>query len=161
MLPNEKFATKISKATTEKLAQEFHRQVHEEIEPPSRLWRIVTHVPAIGVLFIAVWTQIYPILKSVIGAGDGGLFGALFTAILNMFNPTFILGIVFSVVLAYAATALFVWLREVQKLDHNLLIAEKMVRSAIHDHGQVVVDELDDRVQSLHTEFEQLAKLLS
>lgn len=158
--PKETTAKDITKATTEKLAQEFHRQINAEIEPPSRWWRIVTHLPAMGVLFVAVWTQAYPILTSVIGAGDSGFFSALFTAILNMLNPTFILGIVFSIVLAYAVTALFLWLREVQKLDHNVLIAEKTVRLAIHDHGQVVVDELDDRVQSLRTEFDQLAKLL-
>ena len=161
MVRNEKSATNITKTTTEKLAQEFHRQIHAEIEPPSRLWRIVAHLPGMGVLFIAIWMQAYPILTSVIGAGDGGVFSALFAAVLNMLNPTFLLGIVFSVILAYVVTALFLWLREVQKLDQNLLVAEKTVRAAIHDHGQVVVDALDDRVQSLHTEFEQLAKLLA
>ena len=160
VVPDEKFTTRITKATTEKLAQQFHRQINTEIERPSRWWRIVTHLPASGVLFIAFWTQVYPILRSVTGAGDG-FFGSLFSAIMNMLNPTFILGIMLSIVLAYAVTALFLWLREVQKLDQNVLTAEKTVRRSIHDHGQVVVDELDDRVQSFHAEFDQLAKLLT
>ncbi len=161
MVPNEKLATDISKAKTAELAKEFYRLIHAEIEPPSRVRRIAAHVSALGVLFIAFWMHVYPILGSVFGAGDEGFFGALFGAILNMLNPTFLLGIVLSVALAYAVTALFLWLREVQKLDQNMLVAEKRVRAAIHEHGQAVVDQLDQRVECLHTEFDQLTKLLT
>jgi GTPase Era involved in 16S rRNA processing len=142
------------------MAKLFQQQINVESPKPSRIRKLLCHLPAASMVFIGFWRCLYPILESFDASSGQTFLGAMFKAALGFLSPTFLLGIVFAVLVAYGATALLLWLNEVQKLDKDVLSAEHEVREAIRAHGHQVVDQLDSQVQGLHSEFNELAQLI-
>lgn len=124
-------------------------QQERERIPLAQRW--LAHIPGVATLVLAFWGQIYDILD-----GETGIFGALFEAL----SPTFIMGTILGVLLAYALTSFIIWLREVQKLEHKINHAEHSTRELVRKTGQDAVDQLDANVNNLYEEFERLEKLL-
>lgn len=147
-------------ASTLDMAKLFQRQINTETPKPSRTRKMLCHVPALGMVLIGFWRCLYPILASFDATSGQTFLGAIFQAVLRFLSPTFLLGIVFAALIAYAAMALILWLNEVQKLDKDILAAENEVREAIRAHGQHVVDQLDGQVQGFHLEYAELAELI-
>ena len=129
--------------------QEAVRQEREVI-PMSRRW--LAHVPGIGTLLLTLWGQVHDVLD-----GRQGMLWAIFETL----NPTFIIGTILGVILIYALTAFVIWLREIQKTDHAITIAEQETRDAVRKSGVEAIDQLDADVAALHAEFEQLESLVS
>ena len=143
-------STELVSVTPSSLANELQDAVHQEREriPVARRW--LAHVPAIGTLAMAIWGKIYNLL-------DGrGILGSLFDTL----SPAFIVGTILGVLLVYALTAFVIWLREIQKLDHQLTTAEQQTREKIRQTGQDAVNRLDADVKSLHDEYEELNGLI-
>ena len=143
------------------MATRFQRKINTEVPKPPRIRKLLCHVPAVGMVLIGFWRCLYPILASFDSTSGQTFFGAVFQAVLRFLNPSFLLGIVFAALLAYAGMALVLWLNEVQKLDKDILAAENKVRDGVRTHGQDVVDQLDGQVQGFHREFEELSQLIA
>jgi GTP-binding protein EngB required for normal cell division len=126
------------------------------IKPGSRKW--MAHIPGLGVLVLAIWGKIYPILEST--TNDSSTVMSLVWSVFTALDPTFLIGVIAGVLLVYALTALVIWLREIQALDADIGQVEKAARDAIRNAGQQVVNELDADVQSLHEEFQQLEAMI-
>lgn len=143
-----------------RLGQEFTRRLNEggRIRPPLAGW--LTHLPAISVLALAVWSRAYPLLDSVAGTGDQSFSSALFRAIIGSLSPSFLIGVVCALVVAYFLTTLFIWIREKNQLQVEIADEERRIAQQVQEYGQRVVNSVDDRVQSLHQEFEHLGALI-
>jgi MFS superfamily sulfate permease-like transporter len=122
--------------------------------------RLLCHLPAICVVGLAIWSRVYPLLDSITGWSDRGFFATLFSTIWSTLSPSFLIGIAFSIVLAYLFSAVFVWIREIQILEGEIADAERLVSEEVRKHGNQVISTIDGRVQSLHDEFEQLSKVI-
>ncbi len=147
--------------STREMAQRFYRELHAETTPPSRFHRSICHVPAMGMVFIGFWRCLHPILESFDATSGQSFFGALLKATIGFLSPTFLLGIVFAVLVAYLATGLVLWLHEVQGLDKRIQTAEVQVREAARVYGGEVVGKLDGSVKELKTEFDALNALIA
>jgi predicted GTPase len=147
-------------AVTNRLGREFEIRLARREQRPRRMSRWLCHGPAILVVGLAIWSRIYPLLDSIRGSSDRGFFATLVRTVWTTLSPSFLIGIGFSVVLAYLASAIFVWIREIQILDAEIADGEQEVREQIRKHGEQVISAIDGRVQSLHDEFEQLSRVI-
>ena len=100
---------------------------------------------------MAFWSKLYNLLD-----GERGILGSLFDTL----SPSFLVGTILAVILVYGATAVVIWLREIQKLESELAVAEQKTREVIRKSGQDAVDLLDADVRSLNEEFEHLETVL-
>lgn len=148
---NQPETTDIVRISPSQISADLQKAVQQEREhvPLGRRW--MAHVPAIGTLFLALWGKIYDLLD-----GERGILGSIFDTL----SPTFIMGTIVGVLLVYGLTAFVIWLREIQKLDHEITKAEQKTREIVRKSGQDAVDHLDADVKSLHDEFEQLESLI-
>lgn len=139
------------KLSPSKLASELQLVAQQEPTsvPLGRRW--LAHVPALGTLAMAFWSKIYNLLD-----GERGILGSLFDTL----SPSFLVGTILAVILVYGATAVVIWLREIQKLESELAVAEQKTREVIRKSGQDAVDLLDADVRSLNEEFEHLETVL-
>ena len=137
--------------TPAETAKELQAVVQQERPQISYAQRCLAHIPGLGTLALTFWGQIYDILD-----GETGIFAALFETL----SPTFIIGTILGVLLVYAGTTFVIWLREVQKLEHQIGQAEEATRDLVRKTGQDAVDQLDANVNSLYEEFEQLRALV-
>ncbi len=146
-------------ALTARLGQEFSRRLNEGSRARPSMTRWITHLPAIGVGGLAIWSRIYPILDSIAGTGDQGVFSAVFHAMIGSLSPSFLIGVAFAVFMSYLLFALVVWAREKNLLEAEIADEERRIAQQVLEYGQRVVHSVDDRVQALHREFEQLDSL--
>lgn len=139
------------KLSPSKLASELQivAQQEQTTVPLGRRW--LAHIPALGTLAMAFWSKVYNLLD-----GERGILGSLFDTL----SPSFLVGTILGVIMVYAATALVIWLREIQSLESELVIAEQKTREIIRKDGQDAVDLLDADVRTLNDEFERLELLL-
>ena len=144
----------------DELARDFQRNLQSHDRKPRTVSRIACHLPALITLGLAIWSRLYPILASVTGESDRGLIGSTLGALVGTLSPTFVLGTIMDVVLAYVLTAMFIWLREVQMMESDIHQAELAVRDVVAERGGEVVELLDGRVKSLKSEFDRLQGLL-
>jgi hypothetical protein len=147
-------------ALTGRLGRELEAQLAAGEQTPMRRRRFLCHLPALGVLGLAIWSRVYPLLDSITGSGERGFFSTLFSTLWSTLSPTFLVGILISIVLAYLVSAIVVWIREMQMLEGQIADGEQKVREEISRHGDKVIGAVDGRVQSLHDEFQQLRKVI-
>ncbi len=145
---------------TARLGQAFAHRLSEGDHRSRRLARWLTHLPALGVLGMALWSCVYPVLDSAFGSSERGFFSALVRSVIGSLSPSFLIFVALAVLLAYLLSAVAVWVREVQRLEAEVADAERMAHDEILEHGSRVVSDIDQRVQSLHHEFGQLEQLL-
>ena len=127
---------------------------------PQRLLRLSAHLPALGVLLLAIWSRIYPVFASAAGESDRSLVGALFSSVVSTLSPTFVVGTLLGVLFAYAITSLSIWLREVQRLDAAIVHAESEIRRQIREFGEQAIGGLDANAAALSDEFDRLAAMM-
>ncbi len=145
------------------LAAQFYVDIGHGEKLPSRRARFVSHVPALGTVGLGVWSLFHPLLESLV-ADDGassGFFAELAKGFVQALNPIFLGGLVLTVVMAYGLTGLYLWVREVQKLDATVDESEREMRRGIHDRGRRVVDSLGEQVTATQKELRELERLLS
>jgi predicted GTPase len=143
------------------LARTFQQTIQPPDAHPRTFRRWTTHLPALAVLSLAIWSRVSPMVAAATGEGDRGLIRTVVGAILGTLNPMFLVGTLLAIVMAYLAIALFVWLRTIHSLDGLILQAEAEARTGIQTFGQKAVDALDRRIQQLRTEFDQLTRALT
>jgi hypothetical protein len=95
------------------------------------------------------------------GQSERGVIGSVLRSLVSTLSPTFVIGTILAVVLVYALTTVFIWLREVQLMESDIHQAEVAVREIVAQRGGQVVTELDQRVKSLQSEFQTLSDMLS
>ena len=147
-------------ALTIRLGRELEGRIAAGDQKPKRIKRLVCHLPALLVVGLAAWSKIYPLLDSIDGSTERGFFATLFSTLWQTLSPSFLFGIVFSILLAYFLSAVFVWIREIQILEGEIADGEQYVRQEIRKYGDSVIGAIDGRVQSLHQEFEQLSEAI-
>ena len=79
---------------------------------------------------------------------------------LGTLHPWFLLNVALSVVMAYFLTAGVIWLRESQRLDEDVAMAEEQLRAAAQRRGEQVVRHVRDQFEAIQTEFEQVRRLM-
>ena len=141
-----------------RMATQAIGQIQSQERPGKKWSRFLWHVPAIGTLFMAIWSRIDPIMASF--SGEGNFFVAIAKAFFGTLNPMFIFGLIFSVIIAYLVTALVLWIRETQVLDGHIADAEKAIREDVRTKGQSIVDQLSANVDSLSSEYSNLQNLI-
>ena len=138
-----------------KMATQAIAQIQSQ-ERPARKWsRFLWHLPAIGTLFMAIWSRIDPVLS-----GEGNIFVAIARAFFGTMNPMFVFGLVLMVIIAYLLTAFVLWVRETQVLDGHISDAENAIRADVRKKGQSIIEKLSANVDSLSSEYTSLEKLL-
>ena len=147
-------------ALTARLGREFNHRLNEANRARAPMAKWMAHVPAIGVLGLAVWSRLYPLLDSIAGTSDQGFLAALFRAVIGSLSPTFLVGVALALLMSYLIFALLIWAREKNLLDAEVADQERRIAQQILEYGQRVVNSVDDRVQALHQEFEQLDALI-
>ncbi len=145
---------------SDELASDFQRNLQSNDRKPRVVSRMACHIPAIVTLVLAVWSRVYPILASISGESERGLISSTLGAVVGTLSPTFVIGTIMGVVFVYALTGMFIWLREVQMMEADIHKAELAVRKVVAARGGQAVNEMDQRIQSLKSEFEQLRQLL-
>ena len=134
------------------LGAPLNAAIQQELTKTPWLQCLGAHLPGVATLLLAFWSQIYDILD-----GETGIFGALFDTL----SPTFIIGTILGVLVVYGLTSFVIWLREVQKLEHQITTAEHETRQSVRQAGQDAVNQLDANLNGLYEEYERLKKLLS
>lgn len=150
-----------SETLTLESARNFQAKIEQKTDPPKRLSRWVAHTPAIGVLAMAIWSRLYPILASATGESDRGIVRSIFGALITSLSPTFLIGTVVCVILAYILTAFWIWLRVVQRADADILEGESEIRDDVRHFGEQTVARLDAEVHHLHEEFTQVQRIFT
>ena len=139
------------------MAGKVQGEIQQKEAPPSRWARWLCHVPGLGVLIMAIWGKVYPMIDM----NDGkGFFSSFASAFLAAINPMYILGVVLSVVLAYFLAGVVLWFREIQILDGHIATAEHSIREDVDAKGQIVLQNLEDNVGALATEFAEVEGLV-
>lgn len=159
-LPEMKFGGHMETLAT-KMACDFNANINHEVSPPSRINKLLAHCPGLFVLLFGIWREIYPVLAKISGESDRGWLSTLIGALFGILSPSFILGMLFSIVIVYAITAGVLWLRTVQKLDQQVLESEESVRSIVRQQGQQFVDRLEAQVATVNSEFDLLSQVLT
>ena len=122
--------------------------------------RGLAHFPAAVTLALAVWGKLHPVLESAIGQGESGLIWTSLKSLLSTLDPSFLIGTLVATIFVYLMTAGVIWLREIQKVEHRITLAEQQTREDVRACGSQAIARRNGDVQSLYAEFEQLNSLL-
>ena len=117
--------------------------------------RGLVHLPAVGFLAVALWSCVQPAFE-----GGGGWVKAIGLGFLAALNPTFVIGLVVLVLVAYAVVGGILWLREVQRLDQQIGDAEREVRQAVVARRDQLLGGLRENLTAVAQEFEFVKTLL-
>ncbi len=137
------------------MAARMRATLHEQPRDVTRMGKMLCHLPAIGVLIFAIWSCVYRMFDA-----DYGFFKGLGVALLSAVNPSFLLGLLLSIVLVYLLVAGALWIREVQALNEQIARAEQGVRADVLARRDQVLARLDADVTSLANEYEEVASLV-
>ncbi len=137
------------------MAARMRTTLHEMPPDVTKMGKMLCHLPAMGVLVFAIWSCIYRMFDA-----DYGFFKGLGVALLSAINPSFLLGLLLSIVLVYFLAAGALWIRELQVLNEQVARAEQGVREDVLARRDQVLARLDADVTSLANEYEEVAALV-
>ncbi len=120
------------------------------------------HMPALLVALGGLWSIVYPPLAAVFSSDKtwADFLGELVGSLIDALNPTFLIGLVGGVVLAYFATALYVWIRESQRLDEVTGATQELVRDEIRRRGADVFGAVETLVGRFRGEIGELEQIV-
>jgi GTP-binding protein EngB required for normal cell division len=129
-------------------------------------WR--AHLPAVLVAAFSLWWLAHPVVRELLGALAGtegrswtGVGRESLAALLGVLHPLWILGSALFVVLAYAATALWIRLRRRERLDRIFVEEEDALRDAVRVEGEARLDAATGRISRWLEERAALESSLS
>ncbi|MEM8678581.1 MAG: GTPase [Planctomycetota bacterium] len=149
-----------SESITLEAAHDFQREMEQNSSKPSRVAKWSAHLPPLLVLALAIWSRFYPVLASVSGESEKGVVRSVIGSVITSLSPTFLIGTLVAVVLAYLFTGFWCWLRVIHQTDAEILAGEALVRERVAQFGEQTLSQLDAEVHALHEEFTQLNALL-
>ncbi|HVR76263.1 MAG TPA: GTPase [Planctomycetota bacterium] len=123
-------------------AEELQRGLTLREEALARRPHWWNHALAVFMAALCLWSVFYPAVRSTVrrlaGESDASwsdvlkdLFSSLFASI----HPMAIAGFIFWILLAYAATAAIVWVRQVQRFEEAITETEDSLRARVRDEG--------------------------
>ena len=144
------------------------RRVAAEEERLARRSRIWNHLLALIVLGLFAWSFIYPPLR---GAAErllgesrtswGAIVKDFFLSLLSGLDPSFLVGFMLAMVLAYVATAAVSWVRQVDRIERAITEAEEEVRAKAAAHGEAVKGRVGGLLRRWLEEREEIRRLLA
>ena len=149
-----------SETLTLEAAQDFQVEMEQKSSVPSRRARWSAHLPAILVFALAIWSRIYPVIASASGESERGVIRSVFSSVIGTLSPTFLIGTLVAVAMAYFLTGFWCWLRVIHQTDAEILAGESLVRERVTRFGEQTVSQLDEEVHQLHEEFTRLNAML-
>ncbi|MBN1441941.1 MAG: 50S ribosome-binding GTPase [Planctomycetes bacterium] len=147
---------------TAELGARLQKGLAPELPPSSTRRRWAFHLPALGLLLLALWSLFYPLLRHLVAGEESGgsTAGALLRILLRGLHPLLIAGWIAALILVYAATTLALWSREAGRLDESIFRAEDGVRESVIDHGRRVLEDARRRVLEFRRERDALEEWL-
>jgi hypothetical protein len=129
----------------------------------SRLWN---HAFAGLVVALFAWSFAYPAVdgaaRRLLGeesAPWSAILKDLLRSLVQALNPAFIVQAIGCVALAYLATAVFTWIREIQRLDRAVAAAEDRIREHVTEHGERMTGGILDVLARWRSEREDVERL--
>jgi hypothetical protein len=144
---------------TARLGREFSQRLNDGRPTVRPRGKWLPHLPALGVLGLAVWSRLYPVLDSLTEAGRPPLWTALWRVVISGLSPSFLIGTAAAAIASYLVLALWVWAREKSRLEGQIVDEERHIAQQVRNYGQQVVTSLDQGVQLLQREFAALEAL--
>ena len=141
-----------------RMAKQAIGQIQSQESNGKKWSRFLWHIPAVGTVFMAIWSRVDPIISSF--SGEGNFFVAIAKAFFGTLNPMFVFGLLLMVVIAYLLTAFVLWIRETQVLDGHIADAESEIRKDVSAKGQGIIDQLSANVTGLLDEYSGLEEIL-
>ena len=132
----------------------LQRAATPNISPRGILNRLQAHSLPLLVLLSAIGLRFAHIL----GPNQGTL--SRFSALIGFFSPMWLLNTALAVALAYVATAVVLWLREIQRLDSALMLGEKQVREQVEIMGSEQLRQIQQRLHSLEREMHWVQQIV-
>lgn len=123
--------------------------------PVNILPRIAAHVLPLLVLSVALFTRAEKVL------GSEHTLWERFLSFLGLISPIWILNTILGVVLAYFATAIFVWLREIQRMERALSAGEEVARDHVQEIGTEQVRHIKGRLDELRQEMQWVQQIVT
>jgi len=81
-------------------------------------------------------------------------------SLVRVLSPVFLVSLLLGVVLVYGLTTLYLWLREVQRLEQNTAECEKRVREKIQEKGDEITEGAKSRIAAFRHERKRFEELL-
>src|SRR5690606_8460001 len=137
--------------------------VEQAAEPEGgRRRRWVVHVPALLVIGFAMWALVRRVIESLLSPdAERGFFSELAYALFTALDPFYLAGVATSVVLAYVATVVVLWMREAAAVDLALSEAERELRDKVRRFGEGVLESASEEVRAFRGELTEIRELVS
>ena len=143
------------------------RRIAAEEERLAKRSRIWNHLLALIVLGLFLWSFLYPLLRGaaerLLGEGRsswGAIVKDFFLSLLSGLDPSFLVGFMLAIVLAYVAAAAVSWVRQVDRIERAVTEAEEEVRAKAAAHGEAVKGKVGGLLRRWLEEREEIRRLL-
>lgn len=132
----------------------------EAAPSPRRRW--LAHAPAAAVLILGIWSLFHPLLARLVEEGFswGGLGGGIVRSLVRALDPFFLSGLAVGALVAYGATALWIWGRAAHGFDERLAAAERQLRERARALGGDAMADARRRLSGYREEWEAFEAIL-
>jgi hypothetical protein len=87
------------------------------------------------------------------------ILGDLLRSLVQALNPAFIVQALTCVVLAYLVSAVFTWVREIQRLERAIGAAEDRIRERVTEHGERMTGGIVELLTRWRAEKEEVERV--
>jgi len=114
-----------------------------------------------------LWSFAYPGVEGAVrrilgeqGASWGKVLKDLLLSLIESLQPTVLVGVILLIFFSYVATAVFVWARQVQRIERAITRVEDGIRKRVREEGQKALAEASGRLETWQAERAELEELV-